>query len=276
MLDFLNTRNEDSGSMNETQFTTPLDLAMARSIAATVDEPGLLDRFKVTNPVEIAAFMREAIEKRVLCSVRGVRSNERYLSRMIAVEPGRALMLDPPQSTSILQQLTEQKMIAVDLTLNHVRIMFEVPLLTVAPFQGDSTLYLVFPAEIFRFQRRESYRVVVPARRPVRLTLDSGNPRLRGLRLHDLSLGGASVILKAEAEHFPMGKVFDGSVLLLDADTSFAIAARVRHATSMQFSGTLGDLRVGLQFLRTPPSFEPTVARLVNDIARDLSQIKKS
>jgi c-di-GMP-binding flagellar brake protein YcgR len=276
MLDFLHASTEDFGSMNETQFTTPLDLAMARSIAASVDEPGLMDRFRVTNPAEIAAFMREAIEKRVLCSVRAVRSNERFLSRVVAVEAGKALMFDPPQSASILKQIIDQAVVAVDLTLNHVRIMYEVPLQRVADYKGENTLYLVFPAEIYRFQRRESYRVLVPARRPVRLTLDSATPRLRGLRLHDLSLGGASVILKADAENFPLGKTFDGSVLMLNGETSYAIAARVRHATAMQLSGTLGDLRVGLQFLRTPPSFEPTVARLVNDIARDLSQVKNS
>lgn len=234
------------------------------------------DRFQITNPIELRAYLRQAAGAHILCSVRGLGRADSYLSRLFAIDASSGnLVFDTPRSPTIARALVPGAYATVELTLSHVRIHFDAPVVAIADYAGEPSLFLAPPEQITRLQRRESYRIAIPARLPIRLTIDPELPHLTALKLDNLSVGGACVTLAGAPSAFPVGKVFDHSRLVLDDETAFSLGTRIRHATEVRLSGNLGDLRVGLQFVRPPPGFEPTVARLVNTIARDLARIKQ-
>ena len=234
------------------------------------------DRFLVTNPIELRAYLRQAAGAHILCSVRGQGRADSYLSRLFAIDPSSGnLVFDTPRSPTIARTLTPGAYATVELTLAHVRIHFDAAVVAIADYAGEPSLFLAPPEQLTRLQRRESFRIAVPARLPIRLTIDPDQPSLSNLKLENLSVGGACVTVVGSPQAFPVGKVFDASRLVLDEETAFSLSTRIRHATEIRLSGNLGDMRIGLQFLRPPPGFEPTVARLVNTIARDLARIKQ-
>ncbi len=222
-------------------------------------------------------YLREATRSRILCNVRAAGHGESYLSRLFAIDPNSsALVFDTPRAPVIARLLTPGAMVSVELTLHHVRIHFDAPIRQIDNYQNEPSLFVGIPDAIIRLQRRENYRISVPARRSVRLTLNPEQPGLRNLKLTDLSCGGASVTLSGVLEEYPSGKVFERARLILDEETEFIIDARVRHASALRMSGLVGELRIGLQFANTPPGFEPAVARLVNEIALDLGRLRQS
>ncbi|CAN5127302.1 hypothetical protein BH09PSE6_BH09PSE6_31000 [soil metagenome] len=235
------------------------------------------ERFLVGNPREIAGYLQDVIKERVLCSLRAAGKPESFLSHLISIDERGQLIFDAPRAPVIVRSLVASGRAAIEFTLADVRIAFEAEVIRIADHQGDPAVFVKIPASIYRFQRRDNYRVSVPQRRPVRLSLDLAEPALRGLRLADLSCGGASIILKGALEHFPVGRQFETAELVLEEDDEpLVLTVRVRHAVAIRLSGAMGDLRIGVQFVRTPPGFEPRVSRLVNEIARDLMRIKQA
>jgi c-di-GMP-binding flagellar brake protein YcgR len=237
----------------------------------------LNDRYLVHSPSEIAGYLRGVARDRVMCSVRAAGKPESFLSQLIAIDDRGQLVFDAPRAPVILRSLSSVGRASVEFTLADVRIVFEVDLLRSGDYQGDQVVFLRMPSSIHRFQRRDNYRVSVPGRRPVRLSLDSNEPLLKDLKLADLSCGGASVNLRGTLEHFPIGRQFEAAELVIEEDQEpFRLVLRVRHAVAVRLSGSIGDLRIGVQFVRTPAGFEPAVSRLVNEIARDLMRIKQA
>ena len=235
------------------------------------------ERFRVNNPVDVMGYLREAARSRILCNVRAAGHGESYLSRLFAIDDNTdALVFDTPRAPVIARLLTPGATVSIELTLHHVRIHFDASIRQIGAYQGEPSLFVAIPDAIVRLQRRENYRISVPARRSVRLTLNPEHPGLRNLKLADLSCGGASITLSGTLDEYPTGKVFEHAQLSLDEDTEFIVDARVRHASALRMSGLVGELRIGLQFTNTPPGFEPAVARLVNEIALDLSRLRKS
>ncbi len=234
------------------------------------------ERFRVTNPVDVMGYLRDATRSRILCTVRATGHGESYLSRLFAIDNDtNALVFDTPRAPVIARMLVPGAMVSVELTLHHVRIHFDAPIRQITDYQNEPSLFVSIPSAIVRLQRRENYRIAVPARRAVRLTINPDHPGLRNLKLTDLSCGGASVTLAGVLDEYPVGKVFEQVRLILDDETDFLVDARVRHASAVRMSGLIGDLRIGFQFIHTPPGFEPAVARLVNEIALDVGRLKQ-
>ncbi len=257
--------------------TETLQDSSVSSIAGSGLAASSNDRYLVANPREITGYLRSVIKERVLCAVRAAGKPESFLSQLIAVRDDGMIVFDAPRAPVIVRSLVASACAMVEFTLQDVRIAFEAELARLGDHEGDAAIFLKPPQRIYRFQRRDNYRVTVPARRPVRISLDPADAAVAKLRLADLSCGGASVMLRGALEAFPIGREFDAAQLQVEEDADpFTIAVRIRHAVAVRMAGTIGELRIGVQFVRTPAGFEPAVARLVNEIARDLMRIKQA
>ena len=223
---------------------------------------------QVTHPAEVIGVLNEATRSRVLCSVRAAGRPETYMSRVFALDPAaNALVFDVPRAPVIARALVPGSTAAVEITLDHMRVRFDAAVTRIGPHAGTLSLFVAVPQALVRRQRRESFRIAVPAASTVRLDLNRDEATLTGLRLTDLSCGGASLTLAGALEDFPVGRVYDGVRLVLDPATHYTLAARVRHAGALRLAGPASHLRIGVQFLDTPAGFEPAIAHLIDDIA---------
>jgi c-di-GMP-binding flagellar brake protein YcgR len=114
-----------------------------------------------------------------------------------------------------------------------------------------SVLRCAAPRELFRFQRRDSYRVRPLMRSaPTASLLHPGaEPALElALRVIDVSIGGCGLFLPDDLPMLQPGALLERVLIDLDADTRFQANLRLQHVTSINADAR--GLRVGCEFVR--------------------------
>jgi len=150
-----------------------------------------------------------------------------------------------------LRALLEAEDVIAVAFLDRIKVQFQLDnLLLVNSMQG-SALRTDLPREMFRFQRRDTFRV-----RP----LDSGTPRVTlahpqtperklQLRIFDVSMGGLALVLPQETApeaDFPAGTVLSHVEVQLERGTQLEVRLRVQHVT--QLNAESAGVQLGCAF----------------------------
>jgi c-di-GMP-binding flagellar brake protein YcgR len=226
------------------------------------------DRFRLDDGAEVLALLRRSAEARSLCSVRAAGRPETYLSPLRAVADDGEPVLDPPRVPVIERALAPGSVAEIDLRLRDCRVTFEARVARIGLSDGKPLLRLERPSALIRIQKRETFRVQVPAGTAIRLTLDDSDPALTGVPMQDLCVQGGSLSVTGARERFGAGKVFDHARLQLPDGSDWPVSLRVVHAGVVRRFAEGGEIRVGVQFVQTRAGFETAVAQLVGGIAR--------
>ncbi|NEX59613.1 flagellar brake protein [Noviherbaspirillum galbum] len=231
------------------------------------------DRFFLLGRMEIINCLNDLIRQREPLTVYFNQGKDFILTTLL--EAGAEHVLfdlggDPRANRRLESSTGNCVMVAVQ---NGIRIQFSVPQ---APrrfsWGGADAFEVPLPARIVRMQRRESYRVTLPVKKPVmaKITNDSG-VLICELPIHDLSVGGAglnAVDQSALAEgdevdiSFPLG---EGQVI--------RNRAKVRHVTQVGSTGSHPLLRVGLCFLRLPVASSARLQRFILQVEHQRSAL---
>mgnify|MGYP000846226861 FL=1 len=146
-----------------------------------------------------------------------------------------------------LQRLVDADEAAAVGYLDSVKLQFDLQDLLLVRGPHSSALQARLPTVLYRFQRRNAYRV---------RTLDRQSPTARmrhpaipdmqlALRVIDVSVGGCAMLLPADVPALEPGLTLRGVVLELDADTRFVATVQIQHLSALQ-----GDerMRVGCEW----------------------------
>lgn len=198
-------------------------------------DSGGFDGFRVSQPLEIQTLLGQMAEQNVLISLTAPRGIT-YTTTIWEVDrQKRSLCLGvEPAGHHLDRVLGADELVAVGY-LDQVKIQFDVDnLMQVHGANGDSVLTCLFPAELYRFQRRSNYRVR-PLHNPppvVRVRSRSSVTPLE-LRVVDVSVSGVALLL-------PQGLTFDSGAQLvqvdieLDAETRFTADLNVMHVSPLK------------------------------------------
>jgi c-di-GMP-binding flagellar brake protein YcgR len=224
---------------------------------------------RLDEPLEIHALLRSAANSRAMCSVRALAGRENYLSRLIGFdESAGTISLEPPKAVYIERALHPGSSALVEIKDSPVRASFESRVVGLGTSGGLPALVFATPTTATRHRRRESFRVGIPPELPVLLTIDATQPLWCELRITNLSADGVMVAATGSLDSFDTGTTFEQASLKLPDGRSFDLAVQVRHASALRIAGQVGELHVGLRFLRRPPGFDAAVAKLIDSIVR--------
>jgi c-di-GMP-binding flagellar brake protein YcgR len=235
-----------------------------------------LEDFRVDSPVEIDAWLRQLLDQQprlqlstpegATLSTRLWSMDSEHHSLGFEVRPG-----DPQ-----LQALLDSREIAVVAYLDNVRLEFELDALVL--IQGDelSTLRAPWPQQLYRFQRRQAFRVQ---------PLSSGYPRVQlphptrlelklQLRVLDLSVSGLALLLPVDVPPLEPGQLLVAARVELDSDTHFEAALRLQHISSCS-APQLGE-RLGCAFARLPHGADRALQRYIDQTQKRQRLLKKS
>jgi c-di-GMP-binding flagellar brake protein YcgR len=120
--------------------------------------------------------------------------------------------------------------------LDAVKLQFDLQDLMLVRGRDQCTLAAAMPRELYRFQRRGTYRV---------RTLERTSPTARfrhpalpemnlALRVLDVSIGGCALFLPEDVPALQPGTLMQGVVIELDADTRFSASMVLHHITVIQ------------------------------------------
>ena len=225
---------------------------------------GGLDGFRIGSPTEIKTILRNLVDAGVPLNINGP-DGSTLCTTLWTVDALRgAISFSAPADDPHLQQIVQCNEAVVVGYLDSVKLQFDADDLVLVRGQRQSALSCALPQVIYRFQRRDSYRV-----RP--LLRSSPVARLRhpelpemglALRVLDVSLGGCALFVPDNVPPITPGVTINGVELELDSDTRFVTTLRLQHLSS--FNHEAKGLRVGCEMLRLPTEAERQLQRYID------------
>lgn len=226
-------------------------------------DPPVPEDLRVTSPSEITAYLQQMFEAQTGVLVAGPQGHS-LTSRVCAFDAdaevfGLALGADPD---GVSQTLVASGEITGVAYLGSIRLQFELDNAVLVSGDRGTVLRSALPTRLYRFQRRQAFRVqpagslfprlVLPrampdaatAQRPQTPTeqatdrgMDSTSAMPdapeRTLRVLDLSVGGLALAVPVELEGWltalPLGQVIPGLTLELDRTTGLKVSLMPHH-----------------------------------------------
>ena len=232
-----------------------------------------LDDFRVSSPREIGLILRELSDGNVPLNL--ITSHGAVVSATVwAVDTVRGSLglridADDPRTNGLLDC---QEAVVVG-CIDSVKLQFDVDNLVLVRGLSSCVLNCSLPSELFRFQRRNAFRV-----RPMRRS--SPMARLRhsaiaemqlALRVLDLSIGGCALFLPDDVPPMQPGSVLNRVQIELDADTSLHINLRLQHVTSLNTDSQ--GVRLGCEFVGADASTLRTLQRFIDQTQKRIKLV---
>ena len=218
--------------------------------ALTGSDAGL-DDFRVAATREVLSMLRQLCDGNVPLNLNGS-NGALYTTTLWTIDTDRgnigfcAEVGDPR-----MQALLEADEAIVVGYLQNVKIQFEVNNLVLVRGNRASVLSCAAPRELFRFQRRNAFRVRPSMRSAPTATLvhPDAEPALElALRVIDVSIGGCALFLPEDKPMLHPGRIMERVLIDLDGDTRFHVSLRLQHVTSIHADAR--GVRVGCEFVR--------------------------
>ncbi len=178
---------------------------------------------------------------------------------------------NPPQ----LARLVECDEAVAVAYIDAVKLQFDLHGLVLVRGATVSALQCALPGEVYRFQRRNAYRVRPSERHaPVAHLRHPSMPEMRlALRVLDVSIGGCALWLPADVPPLQAGTLLGELRVALDAETLFSAAVTLHHVSSLGgpdrgsdpgAAGGRGGVRLGCEWQSLAPGAERVLQRWID------------
>jgi len=216
---------------------------------APLDADDRFAEFRVEHPRERLALLRQVCDASVpvtLAAPDGATLN----SALWAVdEAGQRISFSAEPSDPQLERLVECDEAAAVAYLDNVKLQWDLRQLMVVRGARACALQSLMPEVLYRFQRREAFRVrTFEQSSPVARLRHPAIPEMAlRLRVLDVSAGGCALFLPHDVPPLTPGSKLAGVEIELDADTRFATTLILQHVTAI----TPGDrgVRLGCEWV---------------------------
>jgi c-di-GMP-binding flagellar brake protein YcgR len=223
-----------------------------------------LDEFRVFTPRDIGMLLKQLLDGSVLLNLNG--SDGRvFTSAIWTLDSARgSIGFNADPNDPAMQSVLHSREVTVVGYLENVKVQFDVQNLVLVHGNRASVLSCSFPREMFRFQRRNAFRV-----RP--LMRSAPTARLRhpdmpdnefSLRVIDISIGGCALFLPDDVPMMNAGVTVAGVRMELDTDTKLEVTLRLQHVTSLNSEAR--GLRLGFEFVRAGGDTLRTLQRFID------------
>jgi c-di-GMP-binding flagellar brake protein YcgR len=243
--------------------------------AASAPPPAAADHdwstFKVEHPrerLELLDLLRERSVPVVISSPDGTSIST---SLWGVDEAAQRLNFSAQDDSHQLDTLVESDEAVAVAYLERVKLQFDLHDLLLVRGASVSALQCRVPDEIFRFQRRQAFRVQPALRHTpgARLRHPSLPDMQLDLRVVDVSLGGCALWLPADVPPLQPGAVLANVRIELDAQTQFGVELTLRHVASMGCTdGPERGVRLGC-------SWRPVSPAALRNLQRWIDQAQK-
>lgn len=203
--------------------------------------------FRVRHTVEQLALLRQLRDRQAPVHLHAP-GGAALSTRLWAVHPEHARLSFSAEAADphIGRLLDAEEWVAVAY-LERVKLQFDLGALVLVRGVDSCALQTDLPREIYRFQRRQAYRVdAIERSAPQALLRHPSIPEMQlALRVLDVSAGGCALWLPQDVPPLQAGTELGEVRIVLDATTRFAASLTLQHVTNLgvcEDSGTGGDL----------------------------------
>ena len=202
------------------------------------------EEFRVATSAEITAYLQQLQRENATVLLNGP-PGQSLASRVVALDAGAGVLgleigADPE---GISQALVAGGEISAVAYLGAVKLQFELDDAVLVSGNQGAVLRSSLPTRLYRFQRRQAFRVQPAGSVYPRVVLQ-GQP----LRLLDISVGGLALAMPADMAPPPTGVLLTAALLELDRITSLRITLLPHHASPITGDAG-GQLQLGCAFV---------------------------
>lgn len=235
---------------------------------ALAEQAGGLDDFRLSAPSEVVSYLKLLCTGSVMLNLVG-QDGERVAATVWAVDTARnvlTLSVDP-KDPELQQLLATNRSVAVGY-LDNIKVQFDASGLTITTRGQQGAVSMSIPREIFRFQRRDAYRVKPPPR--VAPSAHLRHPAARHepleLRVIDMSVSGCALLVPPGAPHMEPGATLEGVHIDLDGSNSIRCTLHLHHVSSLGdgVGEEPGSLRLGCELLDVGPESRRLLQRYID------------
>lgn len=204
-----------------------------------------LESFRVTLRTEVAALLRELLDEGAIVHL-SAPDGSAYSTTVWTVDTAQnRISFSADDTDPQLQSLVDAGEATAVAYLDNVKLQFDLQSPLLVHGARACALQASLPAELFRFQRRGSFRVrLLPRSGPNVRLRHPGLPDMQlALRVLDVSTGGCAIFLPDDVPPLPAGVKVHGVRVELDADTRFEATLTLHHVTSLNPQS--GGVRLG-------------------------------
>ena len=213
-----------------------------------------LAEFRVTAPGEIRALLKLLMDDVVPLNL-SASDGSAYTTTLWTLDPSAdRLSFTADTQTPAVHDIVEADECAAVAYLDRVKVQFDVSDLVLVQGHKASVLQARFPREMFRFQRRNTFRVrTIERTSPTASFRHPGIPDMSvALRVLDVSIGGCALLQPANVPLLQPGAVIRGVRLSLDAETQIEAGLMLHHVTSTGAEN--GSVRLGCEIVGLSPT----------------------
>ncbi|WP_368643453.1 flagellar brake protein [Castellaniella ginsengisoli] len=225
----------------------------------------------VSQPLEISSIVQGLLNQRVLVRLDIPGKTVSIISTLLDVDPKtNTMILDNASEDQINTQLLRAPAVRLQGTLDRVMIEFSGPL-SPAMHGGKPALSMAWPAQLRRIQRREFFRVDIPASNPAYCLIESnalpsGSARFR---IADISAGGLQLVDHDKLlVDIPVGTIFEECTLELPDADELDVGLRVLRSTHLTQDNGKPQHQVACRYFNLPDSRQITIQQYIGTLER--------
>ncbi|WP_345796112.1 flagellar brake protein [Castellaniella sp. MT123] len=229
------------------------------------------DPFTVSQRLDIQNILQGLLTKRALVRLDVPGHAVSIISTLLDVDVKQGtLTIDNASEDTLNTQLLRAPAVRLQGMLDRVMIEFNGPLQPVM-HDGRPAFSMAWPAQLRRVQRREFFRMDIPASNPATClikdaTLPSGQATFK---LANISAGGLQLIDRTNllADH-GIGAFFDTCTLTLPGAGTLDVTLRLLRHTQLAQEGDKPLAMVACRFFKLPANREITIQQYVGTLER--------
>jgi c-di-GMP-binding flagellar brake protein YcgR len=228
-------------------------------LASAADE----QRYAVTSRLDILSLLRELREHRAMIALYYGTGGESLLTTVLDVDAERGyLFLDCSGDANVNHAITSSAKVVGIASQRGVRVQFASERADLVDHSGGKAFRMAIPKRVVRIQRREYYRLTLPAQNPIHCRIplpDHPSRKVLEVGLVDISVGGIGIIGYPPDVEFSVGIVYRGCRVDLPYIGAINFAMQIRSTFRVTLQGGNPVKRSGCQFVDMP---EPTVSQI--------------
>jgi c-di-GMP-binding flagellar brake protein YcgR len=223
-----------------------------------------LSEFRVTDAVEIRALLKSLMDQVVPLNL-SASDGSAYTTTLWTVDPnaGRIGFTADMMAHAVHDIVEADECVAVAY-LDRIKLQFDVNDLMIVQGHKASVMQARLPREVFRFQRRNTFRVrTIERTAPTASFRHPAIPDMSvALRVLDVSIGGCALLLPSNIPALQPGAVIKGVRLSLDAETQIDAALMLHHVTSTGAEN--GSVRLGCEVVGMTPIAQRALQKYID------------
>jgi c-di-GMP-binding flagellar brake protein YcgR len=220
--------------------------------------------FRITHPGELLATLRQLRDSGVPVQLSGPQARGISASLWSADEASGRLNFSIGSADKAAAAMVESDELTAVAYLDSVKLQFELVDPVLVHGNESTTLQAAWPSEMYRFQRRNAYRVRTLERSsPTALLRHPALPDMAlALRVIDVSIGGCAIFVPHDVPPLEPGTRVHGVRIELDADTRFDAALSLQHVTDIHPEQR--GVRIGCEWQNLSSSAEKVLQRYID------------